>query len=46
MLARSRRMVPIPGSGSPEHVEENIAAASLTLDGAESNAITDAPNDA
>jgi len=46
LLGRSRRMVPIPGSGSPEHVEENIAAASLTLDGAESNAITDAPNDA
>jgi pyridoxine 4-dehydrogenase len=44
LLARSRQILPIPGSGSPEHVEQNIAAASLTLDAAESNAITDAPN--
>jgi hypothetical protein len=27
LLARSPRMLPIPGSGSPEHVAENVAAA-------------------
>jgi aryl-alcohol dehydrogenase-like predicted oxidoreductase len=26
LLARSPRMLPIPGSGSPEHVAENVAA--------------------
>jgi pyridoxine 4-dehydrogenase len=31
MLARSPQMLPIPGTGSPEHVEENIAAASISL---------------
>jgi pyridoxine 4-dehydrogenase len=31
MLARSPQMLPIPGTGSPGHVEENIAAASITL---------------
>jgi len=43
LLARSPQILPIPGSGSAEHVEENIAAASLELDGEEYNAITDAP---
>lgn len=42
LLARSPQILPIPGSGSPEHVEENIAAASIELDPAEANAITDA----
>jgi pyridoxine 4-dehydrogenase len=31
MLARSPQMLPIPGSGSAEHVEENIAAAGIEL---------------
>jgi len=32
LLHRSPQILPIPGSGSPEHVEENIAAASIKLD--------------
>ena len=31
LLARSPQVLPIPGSGSPEHVEQNIAAASIDL---------------
>jgi aryl-alcohol dehydrogenase-like predicted oxidoreductase len=31
LLARSPQMLPIPGSGSPEHVTENVAAASIAL---------------
>jgi diketogulonate reductase-like aldo/keto reductase len=31
----------IPGSGSPEHVAENIAAAGIELTGEEYNAIAD-----
>jgi aryl-alcohol dehydrogenase-like predicted oxidoreductase len=31
LLARSPNMLPIPGSGSPEHVAENIAAVGITL---------------
>lgn len=41
LLARSPQILPIPGSGSAEHVEDNIAAASIELDGEEQNAITD-----
>jgi pyridoxine 4-dehydrogenase len=41
LLARSRQMLPIPGSGSPGHVEDNIAAASLELTNEEINSITD-----
>jgi pyridoxine 4-dehydrogenase len=40
MLARSPQILPIPGSSSPEHVEENIAAASLELSPDEIRAIT------
>jgi aryl-alcohol dehydrogenase-like predicted oxidoreductase len=40
LLARSPQVLPIPGSGSPEHVEQNIAAASIDLDPAEIRAIT------
>src|SRR6266702_412724 len=29
LLAHAAQILPIPGSGSPEHVEDNIAAASL-----------------
>ena len=31
LLARSPVMLPIPGTGSVEHLEENIAGAELTL---------------
>src|SRR5260370_15456244 len=40
MLARSPQMLPIPGSGSPEHVEQNVAAAGIELSPAEFTAIT------
>jgi aryl-alcohol dehydrogenase-like predicted oxidoreductase len=35
LLARSPVMLPIPGTGSPEHLEENVAAAELELSGEE-----------
>jgi pyridoxine 4-dehydrogenase len=31
LLARSPQMLPIPGTGSPEHVEANVEAASIEL---------------
>ena len=31
LLQRSRSMLPIPGTGSVEHLEENVAAADLRL---------------
>jgi pyridoxine 4-dehydrogenase len=40
LLARSPQILPIPGSGSPEHVEENVMAASLELSQDEIAAIT------
>ncbi len=42
LLARSPQILPIPGSGSPEHVTDNIAAVSIELTPEEFNAITDA----
>jgi pyridoxine 4-dehydrogenase len=39
LLNRSPRILPIPGSGSPEHVAANVAAASLQLTSEEANAI-------
>jgi pyridoxine 4-dehydrogenase len=42
LLARSPQILPIPGSGSPEHVEQNVAAASLDLSPEEVRAITGA----
>ena len=42
MLTRSTQILPIPGSGSAEHVEQNVAAASLDLSTDEVNAITNA----
>ena len=39
LLGRSAQILPIPGSGSAEHVAENVTAASLELLPAESNAI-------
>ena len=41
LLASSPAMLPIPGTGSPEHVAENIAAAVLELTGDEQRAIRD-----
>ncbi|TQS46924.1 aldo/keto reductase [Cryptosporangium phraense] len=40
LLARSPKILPIPGTGSIEHLEENLAAASLQLTPAEVAAIT------
>jgi pyridoxine 4-dehydrogenase len=41
LLARSQQILPIPGTGSADHVEENVAAASIRLSNDESNAILD-----
>ena len=35
LLRRSPTMVPIPGTSSPDHLEENVAAAGLSLGEAE-----------
>ena len=32
LLHQSPTVVPIPGSGSPDHIDENLAAASIVLD--------------
>ena len=42
LLARSSHVLPIPGSGSAEHVEDNITAATIKLDQGVVAAITDA----
>ncbi len=39
MLRRSPAMLPIPGTGSPSHLEENVAGAALALDDAEASAL-------
>jgi aryl-alcohol dehydrogenase-like predicted oxidoreductase len=39
MLNRSPQMLPIPGSGSPDHVAQNVAAAAIELASDEWNAI-------
>ena len=39
LLATSPQILPIPGTGSPRHAEENIAAASVELDQGEVDAI-------
>jgi pyridoxine 4-dehydrogenase len=41
LLAHSPVMLPIPGSGSPGHVAENIAAAGIELSNEEYNSIND-----
>jgi pyridoxine 4-dehydrogenase len=41
MLSFSQAMLPIPGTGSPGHVADNIAAAGLELTGDEERAIRD-----
>ncbi len=40
LLARSPQLLPIPGTGSPEHVETNVAAAAIELSPDEVAAIT------
>jgi pyridoxine 4-dehydrogenase len=40
LLTRSPQVLPIPGSGDPDHVEQNIAAASIDLGPEEIKAIT------
>ena len=40
LLASSPQILPIPGTGSPDHVAENIAAAGLELTADELSAIT------
>ena len=40
LLTRSQQVLPIPGSGDPEHVEQNVAAASIDLTPDEIRAIT------
>jgi pyridoxine 4-dehydrogenase len=42
LLATSPAMLPIPGTGSPEHAEQNIQAADIELTNEEFNAITEA----
>jgi aryl-alcohol dehydrogenase-like predicted oxidoreductase len=42
LLARSEVMLPIPGTASIEHLEENVAAAELELDAAELDRIASA----
>ena len=41
LLARSPAMLPIPGTGSVAHLEENVAAAGLKLTPAEVDSISD-----
>jgi pyridoxine 4-dehydrogenase len=43
LLARSQQILPIPGTGSADHVAENVAAGSIRLSNDESNAILDMP---
>ena len=42
LLARSPSMLPIPGTGSPRHAEENVAAAGIELSAEEVDAISGA----
>ena len=40
LLARSASILPIPGTGSVEHLQDNVAAAALTLTGEEVAALS------
>lgn len=42
LLARSPRILPIPGTGNPDHVTDNVEAATIELTPEEMNAISDA----
>ena len=39
LLAKSPLMLPIPGTSSPEHLDEDVAAARLALSAAEMSRI-------
>jgi aryl-alcohol dehydrogenase-like predicted oxidoreductase len=41
LLTRSKQILPIPGSGSPDHVAANVAAASVELTSHEARTILD-----
>jgi pyridoxine 4-dehydrogenase len=41
LLARSRSILPIPGTGTVSHLEDNIAAAAIELTSAEVASVTD-----
>jgi pyridoxine 4-dehydrogenase len=41
LLARSPSILPIPGTGSVSHLEDNVAAAAITLSAAEVASVTD-----
>ena len=43
LLRRSPIMVPIPGTSSVEHLEENVAAASVRLTGEEYQTLANVP---
>jgi pyridoxine 4-dehydrogenase len=40
MLAHSPAILPIPGTGSPEHADENVAATAIDLSRQEIDAIS------
>jgi aryl-alcohol dehydrogenase-like predicted oxidoreductase len=42
LLARSPQILPIPGTGSLDHLDENIQAAAIKLEGHEIEALTNA----
>jgi pyridoxine 4-dehydrogenase len=46
LLARSPRILPIPGTGSVPHLEDNVAAAAITLTAAEVAALNGHPGSA
>ena len=41
LLQRSPVMLPIPGTASPEHLRENVAAATLTLSDADMSRLSE-----
>jgi aryl-alcohol dehydrogenase-like predicted oxidoreductase len=41
LLARSLSILPIPGTGSVSHLEDNVAAAAISLTPAEVASLTD-----
>jgi pyridoxine 4-dehydrogenase len=43
LLARSPSVLPIPGTGSVSHLEDNVAAAAIKLTRAEVDSVTDNP---
>jgi pyridoxine 4-dehydrogenase len=42
LLRRSPSILPIPGTGTVAHLEENVAAVDVPLDGHEVEALTNA----